>query len=61
MYEKVRLMIKGFLSNFGKPSYDLGNDDKIHEADEHIRRLRDLERRLKLLDIQSTPRGQLNG
>lgn len=57
-------MLSAIFSNFGRPSFDLGNDAKIHEADDVVTELenktRELERRLKLLEIQSKPRGSIN-
>ena len=54
-----------WVQNLGRPDYDLGNDDKIHEADEHLeqsmRKRKELEDRLRLLEIQGTPRGPLHG
>lgn len=62
MHKGFLQMFKDFVSNFGRPDYDLGSDDKIHEADENTKEIRsrreELERRLRLLDIQSTPRGR---
>lgn len=56
-----RGVIHEFFKNFARPSFDLGSDDKIHEADELIKELEErkkaLERRQKLLQIQGNPRG----
>lgn len=57
--------VKMWFTGFAKPKFDLGNDDKLHQADELHQELKEreqaLERRLKLLEIQGTPRGPLNG
>ena len=61
MNEGIIQMLHKLVTNFGRPSFDLGSDYKIHEADEALediqKRRLELERRLRLLDIQSTPRG----
>ena len=55
-------MFHRLVTSFAKPNFDLGNDNKIHEADRTVEELqerrRDLERRLRLLGIQGTPRGE---
>lgn len=65
MYEDILRMLRGVISNFGRPKFDLGDDTKIQEADktteELQKRRKELERRLELLRIQSTPRGPFNG
>lgn len=57
-----------WLHNIGKPRFDLGNDDNINHADKLIdevtekrKSLEERAARLKLLDIQSTPRGPFRG
>ena len=62
MVKRLLRMLYDVLSNFGRPDYDLGNDDKILEADKTLKESKDkreeLERRMRLLGIQSTPRGR---
>jgi hypothetical protein len=53
------------LLGIGKPHFDIGNDHKIYEADRTIAEInkerQELEARLRLLEIQGTPRGPMNG
>lgn len=62
---RLREMLHTFITNFAKPRFDLGSDDKIVEADQTLHELQhrkqNIERRLKLLEIQGNPRGHLNG
>lgn len=61
MNEWIRRMLNSFRQNFGRPQFDLGNDDKIDEADATLRiserKRKELELRAKLLEIKATPRG----
>lgn len=53
-----------FVSNFGRPRFDMGDDTKIEESDiiqkELEERRKELERRLRLREIQATPKGPFN-
>lgn len=64
MVKGLLRMLRKAIRNFGKPSYELhSSTTKLFEVDETLRENKskrvELERRLKLLEIQSTPRGKI--
>jgi hypothetical protein len=63
IYESLRTMIANVVRNFARPDFRMSSDDKLREADKLQVSLKEKERllRLRLYEIQSTPKGELHG